>query len=121
MVVTPLVKVAGFKSVFHKHLNPREIRKIPKEEMYRFSHEISSFLLTGKEAPNTPKGFRELDPAAMPGELLEVIQDVEEIECMDPEGSREENAIGGTEARSSSLMEETCRSMEDKEVIILDS
>lgn len=121
VVVTPLVKVAGFKSVFHKHLNPEEIRKIPKEEIFRFSHEISSFLLTGNEAPNAPKGLRELDPAAMPGKLLEVIQDVEEIECMDSKGSREGNAIGGTKARSSSLMEETYISMEDKEVVILDS
>ncbi|CAN4091782.1 unnamed protein product [Withania somnifera] len=87
VLVTPLVKVVGFKSLFHKHLNPTEIRKIPREEMFRFSHEISSFLLTGKEGPNTPKGFRELDPAAMPEELLEVIQDIEETECMDPEGS----------------------------------
>ncbi|KAJ8574041.1 hypothetical protein K7X08_010552 [Anisodus acutangulus] len=121
VVVTPLVKVAGFKSVFHKHLNPREIRKIPMEEMFRFSHEISSYLLTGKEGPNAPKGFRELDPAAMPGEFLEVIQDTEEIECMDTEGSREENTIGGTGARSSNFMEETYSSMDDKEVIILDS
>lgn len=121
VVVTPLVKVAGFKSVFHKHLNPTEIRKIPREEMFRFSHEISSFLLMGKEGPNAPKGFRELDPAAMPGELLEVIQGIEEIECMDPEGSREENTSGGTRSRSSNLMEETFSSMEDKEVIILDS
>ncbi|KAM3324113.1 hypothetical protein P3S67_005264 [Capsicum chacoense] len=121
VVVAPLVKVAGFKSVFHKHLNPREIRKIPREEMFQFSHEISAFLLTGKESPNAPKGFRELDPAAMPGELLEVIQDIEEIECMDPNGSREENTIGGSGARSRNLMEETCSSMEDKEVIILDS
>ena len=121
VVVTPLVKVAGFKSVFHKHLNPEEIRKIPKEEIFRFSHEISSFLLTGNEAPNAPKGLRELDPAAMPGKLLEVIQDVEEIECMDSKGSREGNAIGGTKARSSSLMEETYISMEDKEVVILES
>ncbi|CAN4121263.1 unnamed protein product [Withania somnifera] len=120
VVVTPLVKVAGFKSVFHKHLNPTEIRKIPREEMFRFSHKISSFLLTGKEGPNAPKGYRELDPAAMPGELLEVIRDIEEIECMDPEGSREENT-SGTGARSSNLMEETCTSIEDKEVIILDS
>ncbi|MCE3051919.1 hypothetical protein HAX54_051190 [Datura stramonium] len=121
VVVTPLIKVAGFKSVFHKHLNPREIRKIPREEMFRFSHGISSCLLTGKEGPNALKGFRELDPAAMPGEHLKVIQDIEEIECMDPEGSRDEHTIAGTGARSSNLMEETYSSMEDKEVIILDS
>ncbi|XP_059281748.1 uncharacterized protein LOC132035482 [Lycium ferocissimum] len=118
VVVTPLVKVAGFKSVFHKHLNPREIKKIPTGEMFRFSHEISSYLLTGKEGPNAPKGFQELDLAVIPGEFLEVIQDTEEIECMDPE---EENTIGGTGASCNNLMEETYSSMEDKEVIILDS
>ncbi|XP_009796507.1 uncharacterized protein LOC107787299 [Nicotiana tabacum] len=114
VLVIPLIKVAGFKTVFHKHLNPREIRKIPREEMCRFSHQISSYLLTGKEGPNAPKGCRELDPAALPGELLDVIQ---EVECMDPERSGEENTIGSTGARSSNLMEEISSSTE---VIILD-
>ncbi|GAB2297710.1 hypothetical protein Dimus_031797 [Dionaea muscipula] len=73
VVVIPLVKVAGFKTVFHQHLDPKQVRRIPREEMFRFSHQIPSHLLSGKEAPNAPKGCWELDPAAIPVELLEVI------------------------------------------------
>ncbi|PQQ02778.1 uncharacterized protein Pyn_41251 [Prunus yedoensis var. nudiflora] len=72
VLVAPLVKVAGFKTVFHRHLDPEEARRIPREEMFRFSHHVPSYLLTGHEAPNAPKGCRELDPAATPSELLEV-------------------------------------------------
>ncbi|XP_050373230.1 uncharacterized protein LOC126790899 [Argentina anserina] len=80
VTVTPLVKVAGFKSVFHRHLDPREVRRIPRDEMFRFSHHVPSYLHTGLEASNAPKGCRELDPAATPLELLQVITDEENIE-----------------------------------------
>ncbi|KAM0935940.1 putative DnaJ domain, Chaperone J-domain superfamily [Dioscorea sansibarensis] len=78
--VTPLVKVAGFKTVFHRHMDPKQTRMIPKEEMFRFSHQVPSYILTGEEAPNAPKGCRELDPAATPVELLQVITEVKEHE-----------------------------------------
>ncbi|KAA8540674.1 hypothetical protein F0562_024407 [Nyssa sinensis] len=78
--VAPLVKVAGFKSVFHQHLDPREVRTFPREEMFRFSHQVPSYLLTGEEARNAPKGCRELDPAAMPLELLQVITEGKVVE-----------------------------------------
>ncbi|KAL5717382.1 hypothetical protein ACHQM5_010394 [Ranunculus cassubicifolius] len=68
--VTPLVKVVGFKTVFHRHLDPREVKCIPREEMFRLSHQVPSYLLTGSDAP---KGCCELDPAATPSELLQVI------------------------------------------------
>lgn len=71
--VAPLVKVAGFRAVFQKHMDPKEIRRIPREEMFRFSHQVPSYLLTGGEAHNAPKGCRELDPAAIPSDLLQVI------------------------------------------------
>ncbi|OIW06309.1 hypothetical protein TanjilG_17683 [Lupinus angustifolius] len=85
VIVIPLVKVAGFKTVFHHHLDPREIRTIPREEMFRFSHRVPSYSLTGQEAPNAPKGCRVLDPAATPSELLQVIETVKEEEMMDSE------------------------------------
>ncbi|KAK7270780.1 hypothetical protein RJT34_26192 [Clitoria ternatea] len=78
--VIPLVKVAGFKTVFHHHLDPKEIKTIPREEMFRFSHQVPSYCLTGQEAPNAPKGCRVLDPAATPSKLLQVIEVVKE-EC----------------------------------------
>ncbi|KAI3976036.1 hypothetical protein MKX01_016719 [Papaver californicum] len=78
VVVTPLVKVAGFKTVFHRHLNTREVRNIRREEMFRFSHQVPSCLLTGSEAPGAPKGCRELDPAATPVELLQIVTEAKE-------------------------------------------
>ncbi|RZC60609.1 hypothetical protein C5167_022365 [Papaver somniferum] len=83
ITVTPLVKVAGFKTVFHRHLDPGEARRIPREEMFRFSHQVPSYMLTGEEAQNAPKGCHELDPAATPVELLQVMT----------EAKKEENAI----------------------------
>ncbi|KAK9104132.1 hypothetical protein Scep_020976 [Stephania cephalantha] len=76
--VTPLVKVAGFKTVFHQHLDPAAVKKIPREEMFRLSHQVPSYLFMGHEAQNVPKGCRELDPAATPLELLQVIANTNE-------------------------------------------
>lgn len=80
VVVVPLVKVSGFKTVFHQHLDPNKVRMIPREELFRFSHQVPSYLLTGQEAENAPKGCLELDPAATPVELLQVITDFKEEE-----------------------------------------
>ncbi|RWW34803.1 hypothetical protein GW17_00000410 [Ensete ventricosum] len=76
--VIPLVKVAGFKAVFHRHMDPTEIKRISREEMFRFSHQVPSHLLTGEEAHNALKGCLELDPAATPVELLQIITEVKE-------------------------------------------
>ncbi|KAG1331435.1 hypothetical protein COCNU_02G014030 [Cocos nucifera] len=84
--VTPLLKVAGFKTVFHRHLDPKEVRRIPREEMFRFSHQVPSYLLTGEEAHDAPKGCHELDPAATPFELLQVMTEVKEDAVMETAG-----------------------------------
>ncbi|KAJ4790918.1 DNAJ heat shock N-terminal domain-containing protein [Rhynchospora pubera] len=81
--VVPMVKVAGFKAVFHRHMDPKEVRRIPREEMFRFSHGIPSRILTGEEAANSPKGCHELDPAATPVDLLQVISDDVTVESAD--------------------------------------
>ncbi|XP_062184214.1 uncharacterized protein LOC133888107 [Phragmites australis] len=78
LTVIPLLKVAGFKAVFHRHMDPKEVRRIPKEELFRFSHQVPSRLLTGEEGNNAPKGCHELDPAATPVDLLKVITEVTE-------------------------------------------
>jgi curved DNA-binding protein CbpA len=91
VTVTPLVKVAGFKTVFHQHLDPKEVRRIPREEMFRFSHHVPSYLLMGQEGPNAPKGCRELDPAATPSELLQVVVDVKEEEIVENGGNKTES------------------------------
>jgi curved DNA-binding protein CbpA len=81
--VVPMVKVAGFKAVFHRHMDPSEVRRIPREEMFRFSHGIPSRPLTGEEAANSPKGCHELDPAATPVDLLQIISDDAAVETAD--------------------------------------
>ncbi|OAY75649.1 DnaJ subfamily B member 12 [Ananas comosus] len=77
--VIPLVKIGGFKTVFKRHTDPKEVKRIPKEEMFRFSHQVPSYLLTGEEAQNAPKGCRELDPAATPLELLQLASDISNL------------------------------------------
>ncbi|PSR95948.1 Chaperone protein like [Actinidia chinensis var. chinensis] len=77
VIVAPLVKVAGFKSVFCQNLETEEKKTIPREEMFRFSHQVPSYVFPGQEAN------RELDPAAMPLELLRVITEGEEREMVE--------------------------------------
>ena len=77
VIVAPLVKVAGFKSVFCQNLDPEEKKTIPREEMFRFSHQVPSYVFPGQEAN------RELDPAALPSELLQVITEDEEREMVE--------------------------------------
>ncbi|KVH97840.1 hypothetical protein Ccrd_000036 [Cynara cardunculus var. scolymus] len=78
ITITPLIKVADFKTVFHRHINPKETRVVLENEIIRFSHKIPSYLLTGQESPNAPKGCCELDPAAIPSEFLQVTENVNE-------------------------------------------
>ncbi|KAJ7959303.1 DnaJ domain [Quillaja saponaria] len=82
VLVTPLIKVSGFRTVFHRHTDPKEVRRIPKEEMFRFSHQVPNHLLSGHEADNIPKGCRELDPAATPLELLQITTEANEVSMM---------------------------------------
>ncbi|KAI3712523.1 hypothetical protein L1987_71081 [Smallanthus sonchifolius] len=69
--VSPLIKFAGFRTVFHPHTYQTEVKVIPKEEMFRFSHQVPKYLLTGSEADKSPKGCLELDPAATPLDLIQ--------------------------------------------------
>ncbi|GER47355.1 chaperone protein dnaJ [Striga asiatica] len=83
VIVIPLVKVAGFKAVFHQSLDPNEIRRIPKQEMARFSHQVPCHSLTGKEGSKSLRGCLELDPAAIPSDFLKVLSKIEEIELVE--------------------------------------
>ncbi|GAB2289389.1 hypothetical protein Dimus_023698 [Dionaea muscipula] len=74
VIIVPLVKVSGFKTVFRPHSDPQQVRVIPREEMFRFSHQVPSRLLTGKESPKALAGCRELDPAATPLETSEATE-----------------------------------------------
>jgi hypothetical protein len=101
VTVVPLIKVAGFKTIFHRHLDPEHVRTIPREEMFQFSHHVPSYLLTGQEASNAPRGCRELDPAATPLELLQVITSVEK-----ENSANEENAVNYVEEFNSKVKTE---------------
>ncbi|KAJ0053261.1 hypothetical protein Pint_01190 [Pistacia integerrima] len=82
ITVMPLIKVPGLKTVFRQPLEQSKTRRIPREEMFRFSHQVPSYLLTGHEGHNAPKGCLELDPASTPLELLQVLTEahLEEME-----------------------------------------
>ncbi|XP_007043977.2 PREDICTED: uncharacterized protein LOC18608980 [Theobroma cacao] len=115
VTVTPLIKVAGFKTVFHQHLDHREIRRIPREEMFRFSHQVPSYLLTGQEASNAPKGCRELDPAATPVELLQVIIDVKEEEILEYDKKINEEHVVDVEKANDRGVVENCEKPRQEE------
>lgn len=116
VTVTPLVKVAGFKTVFHRHLDPREIRRIPREEMFRFSHHVPSYLLTGQEAPNAPKGCRELDPAATPLELLQVIPAAKEEDLEVDEKVKEDDMVDNAEKGNDKEMAENYGKVREEKI-----
>ncbi|XP_027331773.1 uncharacterized protein LOC113847102 [Abrus precatorius] len=67
--VSPLIKSAGFKTVYQRNTDKSAIKWIPRREMLRFSHQVPSWLLKG-EASNLPERCWDLDPAATPDELL---------------------------------------------------
>ncbi|KAK7299865.1 hypothetical protein RJT34_10693 [Clitoria ternatea] len=67
--VSPLIKLAGFKTVYQRNTDKSAIKWIPRREMLRFSHQVPSWLLKG-EASNLPERCWDLDPAATPDELL---------------------------------------------------
>ncbi|CAL5009137.1 unnamed protein product [Urochloa decumbens] len=69
--VIPLAKVVGFRTLFERHQDLNASMKIPKEEMFRFSHQVPFYRMSGEEAPNVPKDSYELDPAAISKELLQ--------------------------------------------------
>lgn len=66
--VTPLIKLGGFKTVYQRNASKDAIRWIPRREMLRFSHQVPSCLLKDL---NLPDGCWDLDPAAIPDELLQ--------------------------------------------------
>lgn len=71
--VALLGKVKGFTCLFVR-TNMGGMVSIPAKELFRFSHRIPSFQMTGKEGPNVPKGSFELDPASLPANLSEVVE-----------------------------------------------
>ncbi|KAJ1417079.1 hypothetical protein SESBI_16764 [Sesbania bispinosa] len=70
--VTYLGKVKGFVSLFQQTVqNGISLFCVPPNELYRFSHRIPSYKMTGDEREGVPKGSFELDPAGLPNSLFE--------------------------------------------------
>ncbi|KAK4755540.1 hypothetical protein SAY87_009297 [Trapa incisa] len=82
--VAYLCKVKSFTSVFARTSSDRNSSfQISPEELYRFSHRIPSFKLTGEEREGVPKGCFELDPAS-------ISLNMEEIDLSDDHGHVDE-------------------------------
>ncbi|WCJ36270.1 DNAJ heat shock N-terminal domain-containing protein [Euphorbia peplus] len=83
VAVAPLIKVAGFKTVFSRHPDSSITMTIPKAELFRLSHQVPFHVLTGNEGHNVPKGCLELDPASIPEDLLQIFTEVEVKEMVE--------------------------------------
>ncbi|KAK7264577.1 hypothetical protein RJT34_32186 [Clitoria ternatea] len=73
LYVTYLSKLKGFTSIFFQ--NNKEDSKsfqIPPPALFRLSHKVPSFKMTGQEGVGVPIGSYELDPAALPMNLEEI-------------------------------------------------
>nr|KYP58038.1 Protein HLJ1 [Cajanus cajan] len=70
--VVYLAKLKGFVSLFFRNMKEdNKSFQIPKQELFRFSHKVPSFKMTGEEGVGVPTGSYELDPAALPVNLEE--------------------------------------------------
>uniref|UniRef100_A0A2N9EJR0 J domain-containing protein n=1 Tax=Fagus sylvatica TaxID=28930 RepID=A0A2N9EJR0_FAGSY len=76
--VAYLGKVKGFASLFSRMIK-EEVGafQVPPAELFRFSHRVPSFEMTGEERQGVPKGSFELDPAALPLNLEEFVVPVD--------------------------------------------
>ncbi|KAK8712943.1 hypothetical protein V6N13_148171 [Hibiscus sabdariffa] len=79
IVVSHVGKVKGFVSIFRKTARYGVLSfKVSSRELYRFSHQIPSFKMTGKER-DVPVGSFELDPASVPTNLDELVDPGEDM------------------------------------------
>ncbi|KAK8538834.1 hypothetical protein V6N13_009195 [Hibiscus sabdariffa] len=71
--VAHLGKVEGFVSIFRQTERDGVISfQISSCDLYRFSHRVPSFRMTGNEREGVPVGSFELDPASLPAYLFKV-------------------------------------------------
>ncbi|CAL1397096.1 unnamed protein product [Linum trigynum] len=83
--VVYLGKLKGFVSLFCRISNkPVQIKP---SELFRFSHLVPSFTMTGEERKDVPKGSFELDTASLPEKMEEI--DVPEISECQEDGASE--------------------------------
>ncbi|KAF9622421.1 hypothetical protein IFM89_031224, partial [Coptis chinensis] len=68
--VAYLEKVNGFVCLFQPK-NGKAPFQIPPKELFRFSHMVPSYRMTGEERDGVPERSFELDPASLPANLLD--------------------------------------------------
>ncbi|XP_014518550.1 uncharacterized protein LOC106775846 [Vigna radiata var. radiata] len=110
--VAYLGKVAGFVSLFqHTVLDGISLFCVSPREMYRFSHRIPSYKMTGAERKGVPSGSFELDPAGLPTCLFEVgdtgVAKTDGVNCSHQEyaNSKVEQATSNDSIHKSKLQE----------------
>ncbi|KAK7397257.1 hypothetical protein VNO78_18424 [Psophocarpus tetragonolobus] len=91
--VACLGKLDGFVSLFQRTvLNGISLFCILPNELYKFSHRIPSYKMTGAEREDVPRGSFELDPAGLPNSLFEVgdpcLAKRDEVNCSHHEYSK---------------------------------
>lgn len=69
--VAYLGKLKGFACLFGRMLKDGiESFLIPPKHIFRFSHKVPSFRMSGEEGKDIPRGSFELDPASLPASLV---------------------------------------------------
>lgn len=68
--VTPLFKVAGFKTIFESKSGEGHVKWITPQEMRRFSHQVPAHRIVAGEVPRILVDCLELDPASTPMNLI---------------------------------------------------
>ncbi|KAL3505798.1 hypothetical protein ACH5RR_031180 [Cinchona calisaya] len=89
--VAYLGKVKGFACLFYRTVKDGiDSFLIPPKHIFRFSHKVPSFHMSGEEGKNVPQGSFELDPASLPAnhDRLDVCQNLNvDAGLMHPNGS----------------------------------
>ncbi|KAI8566121.1 hypothetical protein RHMOL_Rhmol02G0015100 [Rhododendron molle] len=72
--VSYLGKLTGFSCLFCRKGKDGMVFscQIPSNQLFRFSHRVPSFQMSGEERNDVPKGSFELDPACLPSDLDEI-------------------------------------------------
>uniref|UniRef100_A0A5B7BZE2 J domain-containing protein n=1 Tax=Davidia involucrata TaxID=16924 RepID=A0A5B7BZE2_DAVIN len=104
--VAYLGKVKGFSCLFCRTMKDgMDSLQLPPNELFRFSHKVPSFQMSGEERKDVPKGSFELDPASLPTDLEEIAvpEDLNvETGSMHPNGSCSKSPADMTEALTGS-------------------
>ncbi|CDY19714.1 BnaA09g03670D [Brassica napus] len=101
--VAYLGKVEGFVSLFRRNVKYGFLQlQIPPNETLRFSHKVPSFKLTGRERESVPPGCFELDTAALPKDMFEVVKPKVEVHA------KKHQKLNGNHSSSSKASEGIC-------------